>query len=40
MKALTQDHLNDVFSNIIALVCGTLGKKKKYNNIHFYIFNI
>jgi hypothetical protein len=29
MRALALDHLNDVFSNIIALACGLIGKKKK-----------
>jgi hypothetical protein len=27
MSALAHDHLNDVFSNIVALVCGIVGKK-------------
>jgi hypothetical protein len=30
MYALAQDHLNDVFSNIVALACGIIGKQKKY----------
>jgi hypothetical protein len=34
MNALAQDHLNDVFSNIVALVCGIVGKEKK--NINFF----
>jgi hypothetical protein len=36
MSALAHDHLNDVFSNIVALVCGILGKKKK--EIFFFNF--
>jgi len=28
MQALAQDHLNDVFSNIVAVVCGIIGKNK------------
>jgi divalent metal cation (Fe/Co/Zn/Cd) transporter len=26
LNALAQDHRNDVFSNIMALLCGTLGR--------------
>jgi len=40
MQALAQDHLNDVFSNIVALVCGILGKKKEiFFLTSFYIRN-
>ena len=27
MRAVAHDHLNDVFSNIVALVCGVIGKR-------------
>jgi divalent metal cation (Fe/Co/Zn/Cd) transporter len=30
MSALSSDHRNDVFSNIVALTCGLLGKNKRF----------
>jgi divalent metal cation (Fe/Co/Zn/Cd) transporter len=41
MYAVAQDHLNDVFSNIIALACGIVGKKKtktKYSHYPYFTF--
>ncbi len=38
MYALAQDHLNDVFSNIVALACGIIGKKQSLLFLfYFYI---
>jgi divalent metal cation (Fe/Co/Zn/Cd) transporter len=34
MQALGQDHRNDVFSNIAALVSGLVGKKEKYSFVN------
>lgn len=39
MHALAQDHLNDVFSNIVALVCGIIGMKKKKISKYIYIYS-
>jgi divalent metal cation (Fe/Co/Zn/Cd) transporter len=38
LNALAQDHRNDVFSNIIALVCGTLGMLYIIFYINFIFF--
>jgi hypothetical protein len=40
MRAVALDHLNDVFSNIIALACGLIGKKKKTKYSHYPYFHI
>jgi divalent metal cation (Fe/Co/Zn/Cd) transporter len=37
MSALSEDHRNDVASNIVALICGLVGIKIKIN--YFYILN-
>jgi hypothetical protein len=37
MRALAQDHLNDVFSNIVALGCGIVGKKIQGYSFCFYL---
>lgn len=37
MSALAADHMNDVVSNIVALVCGLIGKVKINLNLNIYI---
>jgi len=37
MSALAADHINDVVSNIVALVCGLVGKVKINLNLNIYI---
>jgi hypothetical protein len=43
MNAVAQDHRNDVFSNIIALTCGIIGKRNAvlvYFYFEFFSFEI